>query len=80
MEHRTSVVSGLVIGALNPRTKIDPWRLGHSYACRALGLPVADRSQHRATPLARKNPHQVIEKAQEFAKGGPLPAEAIGRI
>jgi len=23
---------------------------------------------------------QVIEKAQEFAKGGPLPAEAVGRI
>ena len=23
---------------------------------------------------------QVIEKAQELAKGGPLPAEAIGRI
>ena len=23
---------------------------------------------------------QVIEKAQEFVKGGPLPAEAVGRI
>jgi chorismate mutase len=23
---------------------------------------------------------QVIEKAKEFAKGGPLPAEAVGRI
>jgi chorismate mutase len=23
---------------------------------------------------------QVIEKAQELAKGGPLPAEAVGRI
>ena len=23
---------------------------------------------------------QVIEKAQEFAEGGPLPAEAVGRI
>ena len=23
---------------------------------------------------------QVVENAQEFAKGGPLPAEAVGRI
>jgi chorismate mutase len=27
-----------------------------------------------------KREQQVIEKAQEFAKGGPLPAEAVGRI
>jgi len=43
MEHRAGVVSELVFGALDPRPKTDPWRLGHSYACRALSLPVADR-------------------------------------
>jgi hypothetical protein len=43
MEHCASVVSGLVFDDLNPRPKAGPWRLGHSYACRALSLPVADR-------------------------------------
>jgi chorismate mutase len=33
-------------------------------------LPVTVHSRER----------QVIEKAQELAKGGPLPAEAVGRI
>ena len=43
MEHRASLVLGLVFNALRPRPKTDPWRLGHSYACRALSLPMADR-------------------------------------
>ena len=33
-------------------------------------LPVTDPSREQ----------QVVEKAQEFAKGGPLPAETVGRI
>ena len=37
---------------------------------RAAHLPVTVPSREQ----------QVIEKAQELAKGGPLPAEAVGRI
>lgn len=37
---------------------------------RAARLPVAVPSREQ----------QVIEKAQELAKGGPLPSEAVGRI
>lgn len=37
---------------------------------RAAHLPVTDPSREE----------QVIEKAQELAKGGPLPAEAVGSI
>ena len=53
MGQGASIALGLVFDALKPRPKADPWRLGHFYACRALSLPVADRSQRRATPLTR---------------------------
>ena len=39
--------------------------------------------EHRASvvgDLFSTREEQVIEKAQELAKGGPLPAEAVGRI
>ena len=37
------------------------------------------RAAHLPVPVPSRE-QQVIEKAQELAKGGPLPAEAVGRI
>jgi chorismate mutase len=37
------------------------------------------REAHLSVTVPNRE-QEVIEKAQEFAKGGPLPAEAVGRI
>jgi hypothetical protein len=51
MDHGARVIPGLVYDAVSPRPETDLSDLGHSYARRALGLPIADRSQHRMTLL-----------------------------
>ena len=40
---------------------------------------VIKREAHLPVRVASRE-QQVIEKAQELAKGGPLPADAVGRI
>jgi chorismate mutase len=37
------------------------------------------RQAHLPVTIPRRE-QQVIQKAEELAKGGPLPAEAVGRI
>ena len=51
MDRGRRVDSGLVYGAFEPRLRTDFSRLGHSYAGRALSLPLADRLQQRTTLL-----------------------------
>jgi len=51
MDRRRRVDLGLVYGAFEPRLRTDLSRLGHSYAGRALSLPLADRLQQRTTLL-----------------------------
>ena len=61
MDHRARTIPGLVYGTLKRRLKTDLSRLGHSYARRALGLPMADRWQRRTTLLKERIGRSVKE-------------------